>query len=89
MWIFLSHCLKTENALYKSKPQRAQCKFGLTAEIKEKIFKNLTAMIFLKCNNASCNNTERKKTGKDKLAVTASKLQNCGSIKGTLSREPA
>ena len=37
-------------------------------------------MIFLKCNNASSNNTERKKTGKDKLAVTASKLQNFGSI---------
>ena len=55
---FLESLLKTENTLYKSnKLQRAQCKFGLTAEIKEKIFQKLIAMISLKCNNVSRNNT--------------------------------
>ena len=100
---FLESLLKTKNALYKSKPQRAQCKFGLTAEIKEKKFlKTLQQWSFLSAimllaitllfwipTLFSSPISERKKTGKDKLAVTAWKLQNCGSIKGTLSREPA
>ena len=54
---FLESLLKNRNALYKSKPQRTECKFRLTAEIKEKIFQKLIAMIFLKYNNVSCNNT--------------------------------
>ena len=46
---FLESLLKTENALYKSKPQRAQCKFGLTAEIykRKRFLKTLQQWSFL------------------------------------------